>query len=102
MFTSELSLSQGSYPNCGARIMMFVGGACSQGPGQVVNDELKFPIRSHHDIDKDNAKYVKKAVKHYEGLAVRAANNGHAVDIYSCALDQTGLMEMRSCCNNTG
>jgi len=97
-----VGLLEGSYPNCGARIMMFVGGACSQGPGQVVNDELKFPIRSHHDIDKDNAKYVKKAVKHYEGLATRAANNGHGVDIYSCALDQTGLMEMRSCCNNTG
>jgi len=97
-----VGLLEASYPNCGARIMMFVGGACSQGPGQVVNDELKFPIRSHHDIEKDNAKYVKKAVKHYEGLAGRAAHNGHAVDIYSCALDQTGLMEMRSCCNNTG
>ena len=44
---------------------------CSQGPGQVVNDELKEPIRSHHDIDKDNAKYMKKAIKHYEALANR-------------------------------
>jgi hypothetical protein len=23
-------------------------------------------------------------------------------DLYSCALDQTGLLEMRSCCNMTG
>ena len=82
--------------------MTFVGGACSQGPGQVVNDELKFPIRSHHDIDRDSAKYVKKAIKHYEGLAGRVANNGHTVDLYSAALDQTGLMEMKSCCNYTG
>ena len=29
----------------------------------MVNDELKEPIRSHHDIDKDNAKYMKKAIK---------------------------------------
>jgi protein transport protein SEC23 len=29
-----------------------VGGACSQGPGMVVNEELKYPIRSHHDIEK--------------------------------------------------
>ncbi len=36
------------------------------------------------------------------GLAKRAADNGHAVDLYSCALDQTGLLEMKSCCNNTG
>jgi protein transport protein SEC23 len=82
--------------------MLFVGGPCSQGPGQVVNDDLRQPIGSHHDIHKDNTKYVKKAIKHYEGLALRAAINGHAVDIYSCALDQTGILEMRQCCNSTG
>lgn len=60
-----------AYPNTGARVMLFLGGPCSQGPGQVVNDDLKNPIRSHHDIHKDNAKYMKKAVKHYEALAVR-------------------------------
>ena len=97
-----VGLLEASFPNCGGRIMMFVGGACSQGPGQVVNDELKFPIRSHHDIEKDNAKYMKKAIKHYDALATRAANNGHAIDVYSCALDQTGLMEMKNCCNMTG
>ena len=42
---------------------MFVGGACTQGPGMVVGDELKNPIRSHHDIEKDNAKFMKKAMK---------------------------------------
>ncbi|XP_004923360.1 protein transport protein Sec23A isoform X2 [Bombyx mandarina] len=101
-----LSLAVGllevTYPNTGARIMMFLGGPCSQGPGQVVNDELKQPIRSHHDIHKDNAKYMKKAIKHYEALSLRSATNGHSIDIYSCALDQTGLMEMKQCCNSTG
>jgi len=97
-----IGLLEASYPNCGARIMSFLGGACSQGPGQVVDDELKFPIRSHHVIEKDAAKYMKKALKHYDGLAARTSNNGHTIDIYSCALDQTGLMEMRSCCNYTG
>jgi len=97
-----VGLLECTYPNTGARIMLFVGGPCSQGPGQVVNDDLRQPIRSHHDIQKDNAKYMKKAVKHYEALAVRAATNGHGVDIYSCALDQTGLLEMKQCCNSTG
>lgn len=59
-------------------------------------------FRSHHDIHKDNAKYMKKGIKHYEGLAMRSAVNGHCIDIYSCALDQTGLMEMKQCCNSTG
>jgi len=97
-----VGLLECTYPNTGGRIMMFLGGPCSQGPGQVVNDDLKLPIRSHHDIQKDNAKYMKKGIKHYEGLAMRAATNGHSVDIYSCALDQTGLMEMKQCCNSTG
>ncbi|KAL1130633.1 hypothetical protein AAG570_011875 [Ranatra chinensis] len=90
------------YPNTGARIMMFIGGPCSQGPGLVVNDDLREPIRSHHDIQKDNARYIKKATKYYEALAIRAATNGHCIDIYSCALDQNGLHEMKQCCNSTG
>jgi len=97
-----VGLLEASYPNCGARIMCFVGGACSQGPGQVVDDELKNPIRSHHSIEKDDAKFMKKATKHYEALAKRSAENGHSMDIYSCALDQTGLLEMKSCANQTG
>lgn len=97
-----VGLLECTYPNTGARIMLFVGGPCSQGPGQVVNDELKEPIRSHHDIHKDNAKYMKKGIKHYDALALRTATNGHCIDIYSCALDQTGLLEMKQCCNSTG
>ncbi|XP_074663106.1 protein transport protein Sec23A-like [Tubulanus polymorphus] len=97
-----VGLLECTYPNTGARIMMFVGGPCTQGPGMVVGDELKHPIRSHHDIEKDNCKYMKKAMKFYEGLANRAANNGHLVDLYSCALDQTGLHEMKYSCNLTG
>lgn len=47
----------------GARIMLFAGGPATEGPGMVVGPELKEPIRSHHDIDRDNIKYYKKALK---------------------------------------
>ncbi|XP_054445597.1 protein transport protein Sec23A [Pteronotus mesoamericanus] len=90
------------FPNTGARIMIFIGGPATQGPGMVVGDELKTPIRSRHDIEKDNAKYVKKGTKHFEALANRAATTGHVIDIYACALDQTGLLEMKCCPNLTG
>ena len=93
---------QCTFPNAGGRIMLFVGGPGSQGPGAVLNDDLKQPIRSHHDLEKDNATFMKKATKHYEALAQRSAINGHVVDIYSCALDQTGLHEMKYLCNYTG
>lgn len=33
---------------------------------------------------------------------MRTATNGHCLDIYSCALDQTGLLEMKQLCNSTG
>ncbi|GAB1866368.1 Protein transport protein SEC23 [Camponotus japonicus] len=33
-------LLEASYANTDARIMLFVGGPCSQGPGQVVTDDL--------------------------------------------------------------
>ncbi|EEC12100.1 protein transport protein sec23, putative [Ixodes scapularis] len=97
-----VGLLECSYPNTGARIMLFTGGPCTQGPGMIVGDELKYTIRSHHDISKDNCKNMRRAIKHYEALAHRASVNGHAVDIYSCALDQTGLHEMKYCPNMTG
>ncbi|XP_064103382.1 protein transport protein Sec23A-like [Macrobrachium nipponense] len=97
-----IGLLEACYPNTGARIMTFLGGACSYGPGMVVDDDLRKPIRSHHDIDKDNCKYMKKAIKFYEGLGQRVSNNGHIVDLYACALDQVGLHEMKYCSNYTG
>jgi len=97
-----ISLLETTYNQSGGRIMLFVGGPATQGPGMVVGDELKHPIRSHHDIEKDNAKFMKKALKHYEALAARVAANGHVVDLFSCALDQTGIHEMKSVVNLTG
>ncbi len=97
-----VSLLEVTYPNCGARIMLFISGPCTSGPGIIIDDDLKNTIRSHHDIEKDQAKYMKKATKHYQALAQRSAVNGHTIDIYACALDQTGLHEMKYCVNSTG
>uniref|UniRef100_A0A8B9H8V2 Protein transport protein SEC23 n=1 Tax=Astyanax mexicanus TaxID=7994 RepID=A0A8B9H8V2_ASTMX len=97
-----VALLEGTFPNTGARMMLFTGGPPTQGPGMVVGDELKTPIRSWHDIQKDNAHHMKKAIKYHEALANRAAVNGHSIDIYACALDQTGLLEMKCLSNLTG
>jgi protein transport protein SEC23 len=58
-----VGLLETSFQNAGGRIMVFTTGAATEGPGLVVGPELKEPIRSHHDIDRDNIKYYKKAVK---------------------------------------
>jgi protein transport protein SEC23 len=52
-----------SFQNAGGRIMLFTSGPATEGPGLVVGPQLKEPMRSHHDIDRDNIKYYKKAVK---------------------------------------
>lgn len=40
-------------------------------------------------------------IQFYEALAKRAANNGHAVDLFAGCLDQVGLLEMKSLSNFT-
>jgi protein transport protein SEC23 len=58
-----IGLLEATFPNTGARIMLFSGGPCTEGPGLVVANELREPIRSHHDIDRDTAKHYKRATK---------------------------------------
>jgi protein transport protein SEC23 len=99
--TVAFALLESAFQNSGARIMLFAGGACTQGPGLVVGPELKEPIRSHNDIEKDVTKHVKKAVKFYEAMAKRVADKGHVIDIFAGCLDQVGLMEMKSLVNTT-
>ncbi|KAI8983076.1 protein transporter SEC23 [Pilobolus umbonatus] len=97
-----VGLLETTFPNAGARMMLFAGGAATEGPGMVVSNELREPIRSHHDIEKESAKHYKKATKFYESLAKRASTNGHTIDIFAGCLDQIGLLEMRSIVNSTG
>lgn len=58
-----VGLLESSFQNAGGRIMLFAGGPATEGPGMVVGTELREPIRSHHDIDRESAKYYKKALK---------------------------------------
>ena len=96
-----VGLLETTFPNTGARIMLFCGGACTEGPGNVVSTDLRERIRSHHDIEKDNARYYKRASRYYETIARRAAHNGHTIDLFAGCLDQIGLLEMNSLSNFT-
>jgi protein transport protein SEC23 len=96
-----VTLLEVCYPNTGARIMTLIGGPCTTGPGIVIDEEKKNPIRSWHDIKEDNIPFMRKAMKYYDALSTRAVKNGHVIDIYSCSLDQTGLAEMKNCYSQT-
>jgi protein transport protein SEC23 len=58
----------------GSRVVTLVGGPVTYGPGMIVSETLQEKIRSHLDIqkEKDNTKHLKKAVKYYQDLAMRA------------------------------
>ena len=98
---SAVSLLETLFPGTGARILVFCGGPCTAGTGQVAGVELREAIRSHHDITEGTAKYIGKASKYYEAMAKRAAANGHVVDLLVGCLDQVGLAEMKPLVNLT-
>eukprot|EP01027_Heterolobosea_sp_BB2_P019598 GEZU01027552.1.p1 GENE.GEZU01027552.1~~GEZU01027552.1.p1 ORF type:complete len:670 (-),score=209.29 GEZU01027552.1:37-2046(-) len=102
--SAAISLLESTYPNTGARIMMFLGGPCTVGPGMVVETKLADQIRLHNDLktNSSSARHFKNAVKYYQGLTQRAVNAGHAIDIFACNLDQVGVLEMKSCTDETG
>ncbi len=60
-------------------MMLFIAGPCTQGPGIIIDEEFKHTIRSHHDIEKDNAKYMKKAIK----VPLKYSHKSFLIIIYS-------------------
>uniref|UniRef100_A0A060TG94 Protein transport protein SEC23 n=1 Tax=Blastobotrys adeninivorans TaxID=409370 RepID=A0A060TG94_BLAAD len=97
-----LSLLEAAYPNCASRMMLFSAGPCTYGPGMIVAQGLKEPIRSHHDIVEERAPHHKKAKAFYGELAKRASHNGTIVDLFAGCYDQIGLEEMQEMSRATG
>ncbi|XP_038874575.1 protein transport protein SEC23 [Benincasa hispida] len=96
------SLLGACVPGSGARILAFVGGPSTEGPGAIVSKNLSEPIRSHKDLDKDSAPHFHKAVKFYEGLSKQLVHQGHVLDLFACALDQVGIAELKVAVEKTG
>lgn len=97
-----IGLLEAGYKGHSARILTFIGGPATIGPGMVVSPDLRESMRSHTDISKGNDPHYKKACAFYESIAMRAAKNGHVIDIFACALDQVGIAEMKVCVEKTG
>eukprot|EP00941_MAST-03F_sp_MAST-3F-sp1_P006026 g6026.t1 len=91
-------------PRRGSRIMLFSGGPPTTGPGAVSSLKLTEQMRSHTDLEQNNANASlhKGATKFYDGLAKRCVKNSHVVDMFCCHLDQVGLLEMISMPEKTG
>ncbi|XP_022155777.1 protein transport protein SEC23 [Momordica charantia] len=96
------SLLGACVPGTGARILAFVGGPSTEGPGAIVSKNLTEPIRSHKDLDKDSAPHYHKAVKFFEALSKQLVHQGHVLDLFACALDQVGVAELKVAVEKTG
>ena len=66
--TSLLDLA---LPRRGARIMMFVGGPCTSGPGAIVSRLKTEDIRSHADLGRNAEPLHQPACEFYAGLSKR-------------------------------
>jgi protein transport protein SEC23 len=97
-----LRLLETSHKAFNARVMLFVGGAPTTGPGAVVPRDLKTPIRSHKEIERDEAPLLAPATEFYNKMAAQAGVNGHAIDLFVACLDQVGVVEMQSMVTRTG
>jgi protein transport protein SEC23 len=86
------------------RIMLFLGNPPNIGLGKVVGNKLTETIRNFVDFSKNNPNTVhfKPAIEYYEGLAQRVSKSGHSIDVFSCCLNQTGLLEMKCLVEKTG
>ncbi len=99
-----ISIVESCCLNDSSRVILFSGGAPSIGIGQIVGRPLSETIRNYVDFEKgnENTKYFKTAVEFYESLASRANKAGIILDIFSCSLNQVGLLEMKCCVEKTG
>lgn len=98
------ALMGGSLPSGAgsARMLLMLGGPCTEGSGKVVDKDLTEPIRSHKDLAKDSATHFRKAKMYYDSIATQLVMQGHTLDLYACALDQVGLAEMKTAVEATG
>ncbi|KAL5220340.1 hypothetical protein ABZP36_025053 [Zizania latifolia] len=98
----EASLLGVCVPGSGARIMAFIGGPSTEGPDSIVAKSLSEPIRSHKDLDKGSTPLYNKAVKFCEEISKQLVHQGHVLDLFACALDQVGVVEMKVAVERTG
>lgn len=95
-------LLKATYPKAGSHVMLVSGGPCTYGPGLIVGNQFKEPIRTHHLLESKEAPHVKTAKAFYSKLADECATNGITIDIFVGAYDQVGLYEMDELPDKTG
>jgi protein transport protein SEC23 len=72
------------------------------GKGAIIGKELSREIRSHKDLEKDSCEFWRPAVQFFEAISTTLVAHSHALDVFACALEQSGLAEMKPAIQATG
>ncbi|KAK6461000.1 hypothetical protein DFJ63DRAFT_214275 [Scheffersomyces coipomensis] len=100
-------------------ILCFIGGMATFGPGKIVSNLLKEPLRSHHDIEKyehstlpqgpttstktkSDTSLFTKAKKFYHEITKTLISLGLSCNFFIGSYNQVGLFEMDEICYKTG
>ncbi|XP_078429857.1 protein transport protein SEC23 G-like isoform X2 [Wolffia australiana] len=86
----------------GGRVMVFVSGPATIGPGKVAEPEFECPIRTHRDLVSGEAPLFAGARRFYATAAARLAAKSAALDLFACSLDQVGAAEMAPAVDASG
>ena len=92
------------FPQVPSRILNFVSGVCSEGPGRASDTSKENLIRGHADI-RDNTTPAKSwgtSTAFFDTIMKKMVLNSHVLDVFSACLDQTGIAEMKNCIQFTG
>lgn len=84
------------------RLLLFTGGPCTRGGGAVASSEKEQLMRFHRDLLDGDTPFFEGATKFYEDISRRLLYANACLDVFAQSFDQVGVMEMRSCVDNTG
>ena len=97
-----MGLLESAVSRQGSRIMLFISGPPTAGPGMIVSRSKKENIRSHTDIQKNQAPLNKPSTEFFKSLSEKAIANSIVVDFFACSLDQVGALEVKVLVSRTG
>ncbi|RLV91196.1 Protein transport protein SEC23 [Spathaspora sp. JA1] len=103
----------------GGHLLVFSSGVCTIGPGKIVDQALKEPMRSHNEIEKSyhsmlpttstsssntksNISLFQNAKKFYKEVTKNLVKLGLSCNYFIGSYDQIGLFEMDEVCYKTG
>jgi protein transport protein SEC23 len=88
--------------NVSTKIVLFVSGAATIGPGKIVSSELSDAIRCHRELSHNDVPYFGKAVKFYTQLSEDLNSADVTLNCFVCSPEQAGLAELKTAVERSG